>query len=131
MTHADHDGERSSNGKHERLRGHESPSDGRKTKQRCGVSASLSCSHKKSHTPKHRPLLPLPMFHSTPLAVPCRLSSDPTSAHLSFNQSWSSLPPLDLGEGDTCPILSVSCANPGRHVHPSQVPYYHLCQSPP
>ena len=56
--------------------------------------------------------MPPPMFHSTPLAVPCRLSSDPTSAHLSFNQSQSSLPPLDLGEGDTHPIASVSAPIP-------------------
>ena len=48
------------------------------------------------------------MFHSTPLAVPRRLSFDPASAHLSFNRSQSSLPPLDLGEGDARPILSVS-----------------------
>ena len=51
------------------------------------------------------------MFHSTPLLALCRLSSDlpePSSAHLSFNQSWSSLPPLDLGGGDARPILSVS-----------------------
>ena len=40
--------------------------------------------------------------------MPHRLSSDPTSAHLSFNQSRSSLPPLDLGEGNACPISSVS-----------------------
>ena len=40
--------------------------------------------------------------------MPHRLSSDPTSAHLSFNQSRSSLPPLDLGEGDTRPISSMS-----------------------
>ena len=56
------------------------------------------------------PLPPPPMFHSTPLATPTprRLSSDLTSGHLSFNQSQSSLPPLDLGEGDAHPILSVS-----------------------
>ena len=48
------------------------------------------------------------MFHSTPLAMPHRLSSDPTSAHLSFNQSRGSLPPLNLGEGDTHPISSKS-----------------------
>ena len=76
-------------------------------KQRCGVSASPSHGHKKSHTPEHRTLPPLPMFHSTPLALPHRLSSDSASAHLSFNQSHCSLPPLDLGEGDTHPISSV------------------------
>ena len=63
-------------------------------------------SHRKSHTPERRPLPPLPMFHSTSQALPRRLSSDPSAAHLSFNQSWCSLPPLDLGEGDTHPISS-------------------------
>ena len=51
------------------------------------------------------------MFHSTPLLALRRLSSDlpdPSSAHLSFNQSWSSLPPLDLGGGDTHPMSSTS-----------------------
>ena len=54
---------------------------------------------------------PPPMFHSTPLPALRRLSSDlpdPSSAHLSFNQSRSSLPPLDLGGGDAHPISSVS-----------------------
>ena len=72
------------------------------------MNTSPSRSRNKSHTPECQPLLPLPMFHSTPLAAPHRLSSDPTSAHLSFNQSRSSLPPLDLGEGDACPIASMS-----------------------
>ena len=103
-----HDGKCSSNGMHERLCGHESPSDSRKTKQSHGVSASPSRSHKKLHTPERRPLPPPPMFHSTPLAAPHRVSSDPASAHLSFNQSRSSLPPLDLGEGDAHPISSAS-----------------------
>ena len=50
--------------------------------------ASVHCSTtKKLHTPEHQPLPPPPMFHSTPIAVPHRLSSDPTSAHLSFAQS--------------------------------------------
>ena len=48
------------------------------------------------------------MFHSTPIAVPHRLSSDPTSTHLSFDQSRGSLPPVDLGGGEPCPISSVS-----------------------
>ena len=48
------------------------------------------------------------MFHSTLLATPNRLSLDPTSAHLSFNQSRTSLLPLHLGEGDARPILSMS-----------------------
>ena len=43
-----------------------------------------------------------------PIATPHRLSSDPMSAHLSFNQSWGSLPPVDLGGGEPCPISSVS-----------------------
>ena len=58
-----------------------------------------------------QPLPPLPMFHSTPLHALHRLSSDlpdPSSAHLSSNQSWSSLPPLNLGGGNTCPISSAS-----------------------
>ena len=48
------------------------------------------------------------MFHSTPIAMPHRLSSDPTSAHLSFNQSRGSLPPVNLGGGKPCPITSMS-----------------------
>ena len=76
-------------------------------KQRHRVSASPLCSRKKSHTPEHRPLPPPPMFQSTPLALPHRLSSDSTTAHLSFNQSRCSLPPLDLGVGDAHPILSM------------------------
>ena len=48
------------------------------------------------------------MFHSTPIAMPRRLSSDPKSAHLSFDQSWGSLPPVDLGGGKPCPISSAS-----------------------
>ena len=58
---------------------------------------SIMHDHKKSRTPEGRPLLPPPMFHSTPLLVLHRLSSnllEPSSAHLSFNQSWSSLSPL-------------------------------------
>ena len=47
------------------------------------------------------------MLHSIPLALPRRLSSDSTSAHLSFNQSRCLLPPLDLGEGDARPISSM------------------------
>ena len=49
-----------------------------------------------------------PCSHSTPIATPHRLSSDPTSAHLSFDQSRGSLPPIDLGGGEPCPISSVS-----------------------
>ena len=86
----------------------DSPSDSHRTKQRCEVSASPSQGHKKSHTPECQPLPPLPMFHSTPIATPCRLSSDPTSAHLSFDQSWGSLPPINLGGGEPCPISSPS-----------------------
>ena len=41
--------------------------------------------------------------------MPCRLSSDPTSAHLSFDQSWGSLPPVDPGGGDSFAIPS-ACA---------------------
>ena len=104
----DHDGECSINGKCEKLCGHNSPSDSCKTKQRCRVSTSPLCSSKNLHTHGHRPLPPPPMFHSTPLATPCRLSSDPTSAHLSFNQSQSSLHPLNLGGGKPCPISSAS-----------------------
>ena len=44
-----------------------------------GVSASPLCGHKKSHTPKCQPLPPLPIFHSTPLAAPHKLSSNPAS----------------------------------------------------
>ena len=86
----------------------DSPSNSHKTKQRCEVSASSLRSHKKSCTPEHQPLPPLPMFHSTPIAMPHRLSYDPTSAHLSFNQSQGSLPPVDLGGGEPCPISSTS-----------------------
>ena len=74
-----------------------------------GMSASPPHSWRRSHTPRCHPLLPPPVFHSTPIAVPHRLSSDPTSAHLSFNQSWGSLPPVDLGGGEPCPIPS-TCA---------------------
>ena len=73
------------------------------------MSASPLRDQRRSHTPGRHPLLPLPVFHSTPIAVPRRLSSDPTSAHLSFNQSWGSLPPVDLGGGKPCPIPSI-CA---------------------
>ena len=48
------------------------------------------------------------MFHSTPIAMHHRLSSDPTSTHLSFDQSLGSLPPIDLGGGEPCPISSIS-----------------------
>ena len=64
---------------------------------------------RRSRTPGHHPLLPQPVFHLTPIAVPHRLSSDPTSAHLSFDQSWGLLPPVDLGGGEPSPIPSV-CA---------------------
>ena len=68
-----------------------------------------SCMTEEYHrTPSHRPLPPPPMFHSMPIAMPHRLSSDPTSAHLSFNQSQGLLPPVDLGCGEPCPISSVS-----------------------
>ena len=56
--------------------------------------------------PKCCSLLPPPMFHLTPIAIPHRLSSGPTSAHLSFDQSWGSLPPVDLRGGEPCPIPS-------------------------
>ena len=102
----DHDGayEHHANGKCKRSHGHDSPSDSCKTKQRWEMSASPSHDCRKSHTPERRPLPPPPMFH----AMPRRLSSDPTSAHLSFDQSWGSLPPVDLGGGEPCPISSVS-----------------------
>ena len=64
--------------------------------------------HRKSRTSERQPLLPLPMFHSTPIAAPHRLSSDPTSAHLSFDQSRGSLPPIDLGGSKPRPISSAS-----------------------
>ena len=70
------------------------------------MSASPSCDRRKSCTPGHHSLPPPPMFHSTPIAVPCSLSSDPTSAHLSFDQSQGSLPPVDLGGGEPCPVPS-------------------------
>ena len=72
------------------------------------MSTSPLRSRKKLHTPKRQPLPPLPMLHSTPLAVPRKLSSDPASTGLSSNRSRSSLPPLDLGEGDARPISSMS-----------------------
>ena len=103
----DHRGDCSSNGKCERLRGQESPSDSRKSKQRCGRSTSPPHDCKRPCTPEGRPLLPPPMPHPTPLPALHRLSSDlpePSSAHLSFNQSRSSLPPLELGGGDNHPI---------------------------
>ena len=108
--HKDYDGECGSNGKCERSCMHDSPSGSHKTKQRCGMSTSPSRSHKKLCTPEHQPLPPVPMFHSTSLAMPHRLSSDPTSAHLSFNQSWSSLLPLDLG-GQTLSHFIRECTN--------------------
>ena len=58
--------------------------------------------------PEGQPLLPPPMFHSTPLPALHRLSSDlpePSSAHLSFNQSQSSLPPLELGGVTIAPSI--------------------------
>ena len=113
----DHEGDRTSNSKCERSCGQESPSDSRKTKQRRGRSASPPRDRKKSRTPEGRPLPPLPMFHSTPLPALRRLSSDlpdPSSVHLSFNQSRSSLPPLDLGGGDAHPISSTSAPIPVR-----------------
>ena len=104
----DYDGECSSTSKHERSCGHEGPFDDRKAKQRCRASTSPSCGCKKLHTPKRRPLMPPPISHSTPLAAPPKLSSDPASTRLSFNQSRSLLPPLELGEGDAPPIPSLS-----------------------
>ena len=71
------------------------------------MSASPSRDQRKSCTISHHPLPPPPMFHSTPIATPCRLSSNPTSVHLSFNQSQGSLPPVDLGGGEPCPISSI------------------------
>ena len=47
------------------------------------------------------------MSHSTPLATPLKLSSDPAPAWLSFNWSHCSLPPLDLGEDDARSLPSV------------------------
>ena len=40
---------------------------------------------------------------------------EPSSAHLSFNQSRSSLPPLDLGGGDAHPIYVCGHTYPGGH----------------
>ena len=81
-----------------------------KTKQRCGA-APVHCmqpqeiAHSRTSTSAALP----PMFHSTPLAMYLiNCPSDPASTRLSFNQSQSSLPPLDLGEGDGHPISSVS-----------------------
>ena len=94
----DHIGNHTSNGKCERSCRQDSPSDSCKNKQRHGRSTSPSHNRKKSHTPEGRPQLLLPMFHSTPLPMLRRLSSDlpePSSAHLPFNQSQSLLPPLD------------------------------------
>ena len=106
----DHDGiyECGANGKCERSHGHDSPSNSHKTKQRWEVSTSPSRDCRKSCIPEHQPLPPPPMFHSTPIAVPRRLSSDPTSAHLSFDQSRGSLPPVNLVGGEPCSISSVS-----------------------
>ena len=104
----DHDGKHSSTSKHERSRGYEGPFDDRKAKQRRRASASPLRGCRKSRTPKCHPLPPPPISHSTPLAAPPRLSSDPASTRLSFNQSRSSLPPLELGEGDAHQIPSVS-----------------------
>ena len=128
----DNEGDCTSNGKCKRLCGQESPSDSHKNKQRCGRSTSPSHDRKRSHTPEGWPLLPPPMFHSTPLQALRRLSSDllePNSAHLSFNQSRSSLPPLDLGGGDARPILSTGVPIQGV-CHPSQVHYYHPLPHP-
>ena len=53
LVDAPHDGEHSSNSKHERSCGYESPFSNHKAKQRCGASTSPLCGHKKSHTPDH------------------------------------------------------------------------------
>ena len=106
--HKDYDGEHSSASKHERSCRHEGPFDDRKAKHSCGASASPSHSRKKSHTPECHSLPPPPISHSTPLAAPPKLSSDPASTRLSFNCSRSSLPPLKLGEGDAHAIPSMS-----------------------
>ena len=47
------------------------------------------------------------MSHSTSLATPAKLSSDHASTWLSFNQSRSLLPPLELGKGNAPPIPHV------------------------
>ena len=103
----DHDGEHSSTNKRERSHGHEGVFDDCKAKQRHGASASPSHGCRRSHTPKHRPLPPPPMSHSTPLATPLKLSSDPAPARLSFNWSQCSLPPLELGEEDAHSLPSM------------------------
>ena len=103
----DHDGELSSTSKCEHSCRHKGTFNDRKAKQRCGASANPSCGHRRSHTPECRPLLPPPMSHSTPLATPLKLSSDPVPAWLSFNQSQCSLPPLELGEDDARSFPSV------------------------
>ena len=83
------------------------PQDSHKTKQQWGMSAIPLCSRRRSHTPERCPLLPPPVFHLMPIAVPHRLSSDPTSTNLSFDQSQGLLPPVDLGGGDPFPIPSL------------------------
>ena len=103
--------------------GHESPSDSCKSEQRCGRSTSPSCDYKKSCTPEGRPLLPPPMFHSTALPMLRRLSSnlpEPSSAHLSFNQSRSSIHPLNLG-GGMMPVPSC----PHGHAYAGGCPVHH------
>ena len=96
----DYDGECSSTNKDERSCGHEGASDDHKAKQRRGASASPPHGCRRSHTPKHWPLLPPPISHSTPLVAPPKLSSDPAPARLSFDRSQCLLPPLELGEED-------------------------------
>ena len=103
----DHDGEHSSTNKRECLCGHKDTFDDCKAKQRHGASVSPLRGHRRSHTPKCRPLPPPPMSHSTPLAASLKLPSDPVPASLSFDHSQCSLPPLELGEEDACSLPSV------------------------
>ena len=89
-----------------------------------GASASPSCNSEEiTHTQDVTLFLPLPVFHSTPIAVPHRLSSDPTSfAHLSFDQSRGLLPPVDLGGGEPCPVPSIQVHLFRQAFHLSLVP---------
>ena len=70
------------------------------------MSASPPCSQRRSCTPKCHPYLPPLAFHSMPIAAPRRLSSDPISVHLFFDQSHGLLPPVDPGGGNSFAIPS-------------------------
>ena len=111
-----HKGDRTSNAKHERshagrrvrwLQKHLAAAKTSRDAEEALVHHATvrSCTHSQGSTSAASTHVP---FHS-PTGMLHRLSFDlpePSSVHLSFNQSQSSLPPLDLGGGNARPILS-------------------------